>query len=533
MKNLFLTLILTSFSTFAFGQNVGINTTGAVPDASAALDIDYANKGLLIPRVALTSTTDVITIPAPTTSLLVYNNNAAMTGGALGYWYWDGTAWVQAIGPAGPTGLTGPIGPTGLTGPIGPTGLTGPIGPTGLTGPIGPTGLTGPIGPTGLTGPIGPTGLTGPIGPTGLTGPIGPTGLTGPIGPTGLTGPIGPTGLTGPIGPTGLTGPAGPAGPGWTLTTPILNANGTMTVNGTAGSGGPVTSTTAAWLTSGNNPVAAGNFMGSINNADVKFRSNNTERMTIEGNGNIGLRTATPATNVHYSNNTTITNFHTMWDFNNAGDAIARAQSLNAANGSRGWFGITNYSGTALAANGLMGLALNAAGTAAGVEGFSNSTAGTGVLGGFVGGNTFAATGWAIFSNGWAGGTTAWQNVSDRRLKKNIKTLEGSLSKIMSLRGVEYNFDKTNFPNVTLDTETKQIGFIAQEVEEVFPNIVREANLHSTNGPMDNGMSREQNTYKVKTLSYTLIVPVLVEAMKEQQAIIEKLEKRIEALENN
>ena len=452
MKNLFLTLILTSFSTFAFGQNVGINTTGAVPDASAALDIDYANKGLLIPRVALTSTTDVITIPAPTTSLLVYNNNAAMTGGALGYWYWDGTAWVQAIGPAGPTGLTGPIGPTGLTGPIGPTGLTGP---------------------------------------------------------------------------------AGPAGPGWTLTTPILNANGTMTVNGTAGSGGPVTSTTAAWLTSGNNPVAAGNFMGSINNADVKFRSNNTERMTIEGNGNIGLRTATPATNVHYSNNTTITNFHTMWDFNNAGDAIARAQSLNAANGSRGWFGITNYSGTALAANGLMGLALNAAGTAAGVEGFSNSTAGTGVLGGFVGGNTFAATGWAIFSNGWAGGTTAWQNVSDRRLKKNIKTLEGSLSKIMSLRGVEYNFDKTNFPNVTLDTETKQIGFIAQEVEEVFPNIVREANLHSTNGPMDNGMSREQNTYKVKTLSYTLIVPVLVEAMKEQQAIIEKLEKRIEALENN
>ena len=272
--------------------------------------------------------------------------------------------------------------------------------------------------------------------------------------------------------------------------------------------------------------------MGSINAADVKFRSSNLERMTIEANGNIGLRTVAPATNVHYSNNTGITNFHTMWDFNNAGDAIARAQSLNAANGSRGWFGITNYSGTLLAANGLMGLAINGAGTAAGVEGFANSNDGTGVLAGCVVGNTFAGAGWGIFSSAWAGGITAWQNVSDRRLKKNIKTLDGSLAKIMRLRGVEYNFDKTNYPDVNLDTETKQIGFIAQEVEEVFPYLVREANLHSTDGAMDNGMSRTQITYKVKTLSYTLIVPVLVEAMKEQQAIIEKLEKRIEALEN-
>ena len=45
-------------------------------------------------------------------------------------------------------------------------------------------------------------------------------------------------------------------------------------------------------------------------------------------------------------------------------------------------------------------------------------------------------------------------------------------------------------------------------------------------------MSREQNVHKVKSLSYTLLVPVLVEALKEQQTIIEQLEKRIEALEN-
>ncbi|MBL4593183.1 MAG: tail fiber domain-containing protein, partial [Flavobacteriales bacterium] len=344
-------------------------------------------------------------------------------------------------------------------------------------------------------------------------------------------GPAGPAGPAGANGAAGAVGPVGPMGPSWTLTTPTYNANGTITVNGTAGSGGPVTSAAAAWLTTGNNPVAAGNFLGSINAADLKFRTSNIERMTIEANGNIGFRTTAPTTYIHYSNNTANGNFHTMWDFNIAGDAIGRCQSLSAANGSRGWFGITNYSGVALAANGLMGLAANGAGTASGVEGFSNSTAGNGMLAGFVGGNTAAATGWALFSNGWAGGTTAWQNVSDKRLKKNIKTLDGSLAKIMNLRGVEYNFDKTNYPDVNLDTETKQLGFIAQEVEAVFPNIVREANLYSSEA-MDNGMSREQNVYKVKTLSYTLLVPVLVEAMKEQQAIILKLENRINALEN-
>ena len=220
-----------------------------------------------------------------------------------------------------------------------------------------------------------------------------------------------------------------------------------------------------------------------------------------------------------------------MWDFNNTTDAIGRAQNLNAANGNRGWFGITNYNGSALAANGLIGLALNAAGTASGVEGSSNSNDGTGVYGSFVGGTTMAANGWAVYANGWAGGLTAWQNVSDMRLKKNVKTLDGALSKVMQLRGVEYNYDKTNYPDVALDTEAKQIGFIAQEVESVFPEMVREANIYSEAGVSDSGMSRKQNVYEVKTLSYSTIIPVLVEAIKEQQLIIEKLEERINKLE--
>lgn len=80
-----------------YGQNVGINATGATPNASAMLDISDANKGLLIPRVALTATNAAGPITSPATSLLVYNT---ATAGVVpdnvipGYYYWNGTAWI-------------------------------------------------------------------------------------------------------------------------------------------------------------------------------------------------------------------------------------------------------------------------------------------------------------------------------------------------------------------------------------------------------------------------------------------------------
>jgi len=91
-KLLFICCILISITKID-AQNVGINGTAATPDPSAMLDIAAANKGLLIPRVSLTSTVDVATIPSPLTSLLVYNTNTAMTGGGVGYYYYDGAVW--------------------------------------------------------------------------------------------------------------------------------------------------------------------------------------------------------------------------------------------------------------------------------------------------------------------------------------------------------------------------------------------------------------------------------------------------------
>jgi hypothetical protein len=78
----------------AGAQNVGVNSTGNPPNSSAMLDVDATNKGMLIPRVSLLSTTDVVTIPSPATSLLVYNSNAGMTGGGVGFYWWNGVMWV-------------------------------------------------------------------------------------------------------------------------------------------------------------------------------------------------------------------------------------------------------------------------------------------------------------------------------------------------------------------------------------------------------------------------------------------------------
>lgn len=106
MKKVILIFNLVFISSLMMAQNTGLNPTGTNPDNSAALDIDYPDKGLLIPRVALSSTTDISTIPSPATSLLVYNINASMTNGGTGFYYYDGTKWTQ-VGAAANAGATG------------------------------------------------------------------------------------------------------------------------------------------------------------------------------------------------------------------------------------------------------------------------------------------------------------------------------------------------------------------------------------------------------------------------------------------
>ena len=97
---------------------------------------------------------------------------------------------------------------------------------------------------------------------------------------------------------------------------------------------------------------------------------------------------------------------------------------------------------------------------------------------------------------------------SDQRFKKNILPLENSLSKLLSLRGVSYDWRIDEFPNRRFSPGSN-IGLIAQEVQQLFPELV------STN--------REG----FLSVSYSGFSPIIIEAMKEQQKLIEDLQSEL------
>lgn len=107
-------------------QGVAINTSGAIADNSSGLDIDFNNKGILVPRIGLTSVNDNITIVAPANSLLIYNTSTAgisPNNVRPGYYYWNGTKWISLSGGSGGNdwGLQGNSGTVDGTNFIGTT----------------------------------------------------------------------------------------------------------------------------------------------------------------------------------------------------------------------------------------------------------------------------------------------------------------------------------------------------------------------------------------------------------------------------
>lgn len=100
MKKILLSVALITTSFTAFTQ-VGIGTTS--PNANAALEITSANKGLLMPRVALTGTAIAAPLSAHIAGMTVYNS--ATAGDVIpGYYYNDGTVWIRLATDGGNSG---------------------------------------------------------------------------------------------------------------------------------------------------------------------------------------------------------------------------------------------------------------------------------------------------------------------------------------------------------------------------------------------------------------------------------------------
>jgi hypothetical protein len=111
--------------------------------------------------------------------------------------------------------------------------------------------------------------------------------------------------------------------------------------------------------------------------------------------------------------------------------------------------------------------------------------------------------------------------VSDFRLKENIEKCSPLVSKLMQVRVYTYNYNDTYFRDFTPEQkqkfQKKEFGFIAQELEEIFPELVYTPD--------------SLNDYY--GIDYVSMVPILVEAIKEQQSTIEILQQEVKSLKKD
>jgi len=313
------------------------------------------------------------------------------------------------------------------------------------------------------------------------------------------------------------------------FTTPVednsVAANYRMVVNGSNGNVGfgivgatapfPVTVQTsipnygfmhtAGAVTVGTYANSTGGWFGTYSNHPLFLYTNNGEAsMTVTTAGNVGIGTSTPAYRLDVSGSARV--------------AVTGGTAFSAFSPSS-----TGVSGSSTSGSGVYGISVNGDGvqgsssTAWGVRGFSNNSIGVyGGTGSSAGVGVYgqgSGNGYAVFANGNAGGLSQWFSVSDARYKTNVHTLGNALDNLLRLRGVSYDWDRAKWPKMNF-MNGREIGFLAQEMESVFPECVHT----DANG--------------FKSVAYANVVPVLVEAVKTLNARTVLQQKQIDALKS-
>ena len=288
-------------------------------------------------------------------------------------------------------------------------------------------------------------------------------------------------------------------------------------------------------------------------NGPLYLGTNNLARMTVSGNGDVGIGTTTPTASLHVANpgggTARIDNWLRLrgntdgpaWALGVQGPGIFRGKlyaevtSINTSTegvieskylppaGSNsdvrgvlgdssvddGWgYGVYGIGGW----QGVRGQ-VNATGASSyyGIRGFA--TGGTGIKYSVYGSSGTGGTNYAGYFSGNLTVTGTFNNPSDAKLKQSVKSVGAEmLHKLNKLQAKEYEYKRTEFLEMNLP-KGKQFGFIAQELQKEFPNLVKK-NVHSIEHIAENGDKRLE---KIEYLGvdYIGLIPVMTQAIQE------------------
>jgi Chaperone of endosialidase len=118
------------------------------------------------------------------------------------------------------------------------------------------------------------------------------------------------------------------------------------------------------------------------------------------------------------------------------------------------------------------------------------------------------------------------QDIADAAIKKNISAINDPLQKLIQLSPKSFEYDHKNYKHLKLQAGT-QYGFIAEDLQAIFPNLVKERSVSYMFG---------KNAYRqttIKVIDEASLIPVLVAAIKEQQIAIENLKTEIQGLKKD
>ena len=212
-----------------------------------------------------------------------------------------------------------------------------------------------------------------------------------------------------------------------------------------------------------------------------------TPRLTVQSSGNVGIGNSNPTYKLDVTGSMRVSN--------SAGTAI-----YGVSNGAYGVYGEAtgNY--------GVYGRSLSYG--YGGVLGYDYSGSYYGIMG-FNG----SSGAWAFYGSGSAYVSGTYQG-SDRRLKEHIKPLSSALDVVNKLEGVSFDWKKNS--EQARSIKGKDYGFIAQDIEKVLPEVVREIESPAVPANGKNAqktLNQELGTFK--TVEYTRIIPWLSQAIKE------------------